>query len=92
MVRQFSGPKSSLQYYEKFILDPRVAEQLPLQELEIFTIDRQGLLKEVVTRLTDSKSNILAANISTHHDKTATIAVVVEVLDIKQLEGVIQKG
>ena len=42
MVRQFSGPKSSLQYYEKFILDPRVAEQLPLQELEIFTITKDN--------------------------------------------------
>lgn len=61
-------------------------------ELEVYTIDRQGLLKDVIARLSDSKINILAANISTHKkDKTATMNLVVEVTDIKQLESIIQK-
>lgn len=60
-------------------------------ELEIYTIDRRGLLKDIVARLSDNKINILAANIATHNDKTATLDLVVEVADIKQLEGIIQK-
>ncbi len=31
-------------------------------ELQIYTIDRRGLLKDVVARMSDSKINILAAN------------------------------
>lgn len=60
-------------------------------ELEIATIDRVGLLKDLLTKVTDHKINILAANISTHPDKTATINLVVEVLDIKQLKTISQK-
>lgn len=60
-------------------------------ELQIYTIDRRGLLKDVVARMSDSKINILAANVATHKDKTATIDLVVEVTDIKQLQGIIQK-
>jgi len=60
-------------------------------ELEIYTIDRRGLLKDIVARLSDSKINILAANIATHNDKTATLDLVVEVSDIDQLRRIIQK-
>lgn len=60
-------------------------------ELEIYTIDRRGLLKDIVARLSDNKINILGANIETHNDKTATMDLMVEVLDIKQLEGIMQK-
>lgn len=60
-------------------------------ELEINTIDRRGLLKDIVARLSDNKINILAANIVTHNDKTATLDLVVEVSDIKQLQRIIQK-
>lgn len=60
-------------------------------ELEIFTIDRRGLLKDIVARLSDNKINILAANIATHNDKTATLNLVVEVSHIDQLKRIIQK-
>jgi guanosine-3',5'-bis(diphosphate) 3'-pyrophosphohydrolase len=60
-------------------------------ELEIHSIDRRGLLKDIVSRLSDNKINILAANISTHTDKTATLNLVVEVVDIKQLQSIMQK-
>ena len=65
-------------------------EQYPV-ELEIYTIDRRGLLKDIVARLSDNKINILGANIVTHNDKTATMDLVVEVTDIKQLESIMQK-
>lgn len=60
-------------------------------ELEIYTIDRRGLLKDIVARLSDNKINILAANIETHHDKTATLELVVEVTNIEQLRSIMQK-
>lgn len=60
-------------------------------ELKIYTIDRRGLLKDIIARLSDNKINILAANVVTHRDKTATIDLVVEVTDIKQLQTIIQK-
>ena len=60
-------------------------------ELEIFTIDRRGLLKDVITRLSDSKINILAANINTHQDKTAKLDLVVEVSNIDELHKIIKK-
>lgn len=60
-------------------------------ELEIYTIDRRGLLKDIVARMSDSKINILAANISTHNDKTATLDLVIEVSDIDQLRKIMQK-
>ncbi len=60
-------------------------------ELEIYTIDRRGLLKDIVARLSDNKINILAANIETHHDKTATLELVVEVNNIEQLRSIMQK-
>lgn len=60
-------------------------------ELEIFTIDRRGLLKDVITRLSDSKINILAANINTNQDKTAKLDLVVEVSNIDELHKIMQK-
>jgi guanosine-3',5'-bis(diphosphate) 3'-pyrophosphohydrolase len=60
-------------------------------ELQIYTIDRRGLLKDIIARMSDAKINILAANVATHRDKTATIDLVVEVTDIKQLQAIIQK-
>lgn len=60
-------------------------------ELEIMSIDRRGLLKDLVSKMTDNKINILAANVSTHADKTATINMVVEVTDIKQLQNLMVK-
>ena len=60
-------------------------------ELEIKTIDRQGLLKDVITKLTDNKANILAANIQTFANHTALIGVVVEVENIEQLKNIMLK-
>jgi GTP diphosphokinase / guanosine-3',5'-bis(diphosphate) 3'-diphosphatase len=60
-------------------------------ELEIFTIDRRGLLKDVITRLSDNKINILAANINTNQDKTAKLDLVVEVSNIDELHKIMQK-
>ncbi len=42
MITQFPGAKSSLLYYEKFTLDPEVAEALPLKEMEVFTITKDN--------------------------------------------------
>ena len=38
MVSEFKGAKSSLQYYEQFMLDPDIKSALPLNDLHVFTI------------------------------------------------------
>ena len=42
MITQFPGAKSSLMYYEKFILDPEIASELPIQEMEVFSITKDN--------------------------------------------------
>ena len=42
MISQFPGAKSSLSYYEKLILDPKISEELPINELEVFTITKDN--------------------------------------------------
>lgn len=59
-------------------------------ELDIETIDRLGLLKDILVKISDSKTNLLAANVSTFEDKTARINLVVEVNNIKHLQKLIQ--
>jgi RelA/SpoT family (p)ppGpp synthetase len=61
-------------------------------ELEINCIDRMGLLKDILGKLSDAKVNIRGANVSTHKDRTATIALVVDITDLdhlKRIQGMI---
>ncbi len=61
-------------------------------ELEINCIDRMGLLKDILGKLSDAKVNIRAANVGTHKDRTATISLVVDITDLdhlKRIQGMI---
>ena len=58
-------------------------------EIEILTIDRMGLLKDIIAKLSDSKINILGANVSTNKDKTANIHLKVEVANLENLQKII---
>ncbi|MBC7546072.1 MAG: bifunctional (p)ppGpp synthetase/guanosine-3',5'-bis(diphosphate) 3'-pyrophosphohydrolase [Candidatus Sericytochromatia bacterium] len=63
-------------------------------ELEISCIDRMGLLKDILGKLSDAKVNIRAANVSTHKDRTATILLVVDITDLdhlKRIQGMITR-
>lgn len=59
-------------------------------EIEVTSLDRIGLLKDVIARLSDSKINILSANVTTNKDKTASINLKVEVTDLENLQKIMQ--
>ena len=42
MVSEFKGAKSSLKYYEQFMLDPDIKTRLPMNELQLFTITKDN--------------------------------------------------
>jgi guanosine-3',5'-bis(diphosphate) 3'-pyrophosphohydrolase len=54
-------------------------------EIEIKCLDRIGLLKDIIAKLSDSKINILGANVITNKDKTANIHLKVEVANLENL-------
>lgn len=58
-------------------------------DIEIVSLDRIGLLKDIIAKLSDSKVNILGANVITNKDKTANIFLKVEVINIENLNKVI---
>jgi GTP pyrophosphokinase len=49
-------------------------------------LDRVGVLKDVLSRLTDNKINVRSANVITHYAKPAIIDLSIEVSDKTQLE------
>lgn len=58
-------------------------------DIEIVSLDRIGLLKDIIAKLSDSKVNILGANVITNKDKTANIFLKVEVTNIDNLNKII---
>ncbi len=59
-------------------------------EIEVISLDRIGLLKDVIGKLSDSKINILSANVSTNKDKTALISLKVEVINLDNLKKIME--
>ncbi|MFN8671222.1 MAG: bifunctional (p)ppGpp synthetase/guanosine-3',5'-bis(diphosphate) 3'-pyrophosphohydrolase [Candidatus Sericytochromatia bacterium] len=57
-------------------------------DIEVHCLDRIGLLKDIITKLSDSKINILGANVVTDKSKTATIYVKVEVNSYETLQKI----
>jgi GTP diphosphokinase / guanosine-3',5'-bis(diphosphate) 3'-diphosphatase len=53
-------------------------------QLEVF--DRVGVLKDILSRLSDNKVNVQSAKVITHYAKPATIDLAIEVADKSQLE------
>ncbi|WP_396135046.1 RelA/SpoT family protein [Chamaesiphon sp. OTE_8_metabat_110] len=54
--------------------------------IQLEVLDRVGVLKDVLSRLTDNKVNVRSANVITHYAKPATIDLSIEVSDKAQLE------
>jgi GTP diphosphokinase / guanosine-3',5'-bis(diphosphate) 3'-diphosphatase len=54
--------------------------------VQLEVLDRVGVLKDVLSRLTDNKINVRSANVITHYAKPATIDLSIEVSDKSQLE------
>jgi GTP diphosphokinase / guanosine-3',5'-bis(diphosphate) 3'-diphosphatase len=57
-------------------------------EVQIEVIDRVGVLKDILSRLTDQNVNVRNAQVSTFPDQTAVIDLGIDVCDHKQLERV----
>jgi GTP diphosphokinase / guanosine-3',5'-bis(diphosphate) 3'-diphosphatase len=54
--------------------------------VQLEVLDRVGVLKDVLSRLTDNRINVRSANVITHYAKPATIDLSIEVSDKNQLE------
>lgn len=54
--------------------------------VQLEVLDRVGVLKDVLSRLTDNKINVRSANVITHRAKPAIIDLSIEVSDKTQLE------
>jgi GTP diphosphokinase / guanosine-3',5'-bis(diphosphate) 3'-diphosphatase len=57
-------------------------------EVQIEVIDRVGILKDVLSRLTDQNVNVRNAQVRTFPDQTAIIDLCIDVCDHRQLEKV----
>jgi GTP pyrophosphokinase len=68
-----------------------IAESYPVT-LIINTVDRQGLLNDVITTLASEKVNVLAMNtLSDKKEQTARMAISIEIHDLQQLTRVMDK-
>jgi GTP diphosphokinase / guanosine-3',5'-bis(diphosphate) 3'-diphosphatase len=54
--------------------------------VQVEVLDRVGVLKDVLSRLTDNRINVRSANVITHYAKPAIINLSIEVSDKVQLE------
>jgi GTP diphosphokinase / guanosine-3',5'-bis(diphosphate) 3'-diphosphatase len=69
------------------VLDNRRAQTYPV-EVQIEVIDRVGILKDVLSRLTDQNVNLRNAQVRTFPDQTAIIDLGIDICDHSQLERV----
>jgi GTP pyrophosphokinase len=57
-------------------------------DIRVETIDRVGILRDILTRLSDNKINVRRANVQTKKGKAATIDLSIDISDRKQLDRV----
>ncbi|MCL6434266.1 MAG: bifunctional (p)ppGpp synthetase/guanosine-3',5'-bis(diphosphate) 3'-pyrophosphohydrolase [Leptolyngbyaceae cyanobacterium HOT.MB2.61] len=55
-------------------------------DIQIEVIDRVGVLKDILSRLTDNNINVRNAQVKTYPDQTATIDLGIDIRDHEQLE------
>lgn len=59
--------------------------------IAIETIDRQGLLKDIIAKVSDTnKTNILGLSININKNKTATINLKVDIIDLPHLQRIME--
>jgi guanosine-3',5'-bis(diphosphate) 3'-pyrophosphohydrolase len=59
--------------------------------IKVTAWDRVGLLRDISTLLADEKVNILYVLTTTHDDRTVTLDVTLEVVDVGQLSRILHK-
>lgn len=57
-------------------------------DIRVETIDRVGVLKDILTRLADNKVNVRQANVKTHPGESALIDLSVDITDRTQFEKI----
>ncbi|MBD2465045.1 bifunctional (p)ppGpp synthetase/guanosine-3',5'-bis(diphosphate) 3'-pyrophosphohydrolase [Oscillatoria sp. FACHB-1407] len=67
-------------------IDTKTRPQTYLVQILIEVIDRVGVLKDILSRLTDHNINVRSAQVKTHPGQTAVINLGIDVQDHKQLE------
>ncbi len=60
-------------------------------EVEVAAFDRVGLLKDILAAIADSKTNVVSVNARVRKDKVGVINVVLDIRNVAQLHGVMQK-
>lgn len=59
-------------------------------EIEVEAFDRVGVLKDIITQISDTKTNIASAETKTKHGSIAFLRIVVDVKSVDQLKAVMQ--
>jgi GTP pyrophosphokinase len=57
-------------------------------DIRVETIDRVGVLRDILTRLSDNKINVRRANVQTRKGKSATIDLSIDISDRHQFDRV----
>lgn len=60
-------------------------------DIVIETLDRKGILRDILGRLSDQKINVSGANVKTSADKPALISLTIDVTNFNQLQSTINK-
>jgi (p)ppGpp synthase/HD superfamily hydrolase len=63
------------------------AQTYPI-DIRVETIDRVGVLRDILTRLSDNKINVRRANVQTKKDKAAIIDLSIDICDRHQFDRV----
>ncbi|WP_298614000.1 bifunctional (p)ppGpp synthetase/guanosine-3',5'-bis(diphosphate) 3'-pyrophosphohydrolase [uncultured Thermosynechococcus sp.] len=69
-------------------LNQRRPQTYPV-DVQIEVIDRVGILKDILTRLTDNQINVRRANVHTDPGRTAIIDLCIDIVNAKQLEHIL---
>jgi GTP diphosphokinase / guanosine-3',5'-bis(diphosphate) 3'-diphosphatase len=67
---------------------PCIRSQTYPVQIQIETLDRVGILKDILSRLTDYRVNVRGAQVKTVPGKTAIINLEIDVLDLHQLDRI----
>jgi len=60
-------------------------------EVEVEAFDRVGLLKDILAAIADSRTNVVSVNARVRKDKVAVVNLVLDVGNVEQLRGVLQR-
>ncbi len=60
-------------------------------EIEVAAMDRVGLLKDVLAAISETKTNVVSVNARVRKDKVGIIDIVLDIRNVGQLTGVMQR-